>query len=62
MAQEVKSLPAIAGNEEKRVWSLGGEDALEEEMAAHSSILRGEFHGQRRPAGYSDMCYSLLMS
>ena len=27
--------------------SLGQEDALEEEMASHSSILAGKFHGQR---------------
>ena len=27
--------------------------ALEKEMATHSSILPGEFHGQRSPAGYS---------
>ena len=31
----------------------GWEDPLEEKMAAHSSIFLGEFHGQRRPVGYS---------
>ena len=35
----VKNLPAIAGHIEDRVWSLGREDPLEEEMATHSSIL-----------------------
>ena len=36
VAQMVKSLPAV---QETQVQSLGGEDALEEEMATHSSIL-----------------------
>ena len=35
-AQMVKNLPAM---QETRVRSLGWEDALEEEMATHSSIL-----------------------
>ena len=39
--------------QETRVQSLGLEDPLEKEMATHSSILPGEFHGQRRLAGYS---------
>ena len=33
--------------------SLGREDPLEKEMAIHSSILAGEFHGQRNLVGYS---------
>ena len=36
MAQWVKNLPAV---QETRVQSLGSEDPLEKEMAAHSSIL-----------------------
>ena len=36
VAQMVKNLPAV---QETRVPSLGLEDALEEKMAAHSSIL-----------------------
>ena len=36
MAQRVKRLPAV---QEPRVRSLGREDPLEKEMAAHSSIL-----------------------
>ena len=32
---------------------LGMEDPLEKEMATHSSILAGEFHGQGNLAGYS---------
>ena len=33
--------------EETQVPSLGWEDPLEKRMATHSSILPGEFHGQR---------------
>ena len=33
--------------------SLAQEDSLEEEMATHSSILPGKFHGQRNLASYS---------
>ena len=36
-----------------RVPPLGREDPLEEEMATCSSILPGEFHGQRSLVGYS---------
>ena len=46
----VKSLPAM---QEMRIQSLVREDPLEEEMAIHSSILAGEFHGQRSLVGYS---------
>ena len=38
--------------QEMRVWSLGREDPLEEEMISHSSIP-GEFHGQRSLADYN---------
>ena len=31
--------------QETRVQSLGQEDPLEKEMATHSSILPGRFHG-----------------
>ena len=34
-----RSPPAVAGDEEMQVFSLGQEDPLEEGMAAHSSIL-----------------------
>ena len=36
VAQRLKHLPAV---QETRVWSLGQEDPLEDEMATHSSIL-----------------------
>ena len=38
--------------QETQVRSLGREDPLEKEMAAHSSIL-GESHGRRSLVGYS---------
>ena len=39
MAQIVKSLPAVQASLGQEVPSLGQEDALEKEMATHSSIL-----------------------
>ena len=59
----VKNPPANAGDTRCR---FEGEDALEEEMATHSSILAGKSHGQRRAtvhgvaesAGLSDLAYS----
>ena len=45
----VKSLPAM---QETQVQSLGWEDTLEKGMATHSSILTGEFQGQRSLVGY----------
>ena len=36
-----------------QVRSLGQEDALEEEMETHSSILSWEIYGQRSLVGYS---------
>ena len=56
VALVVKNLPASAGDIRDtgtQVQSLGGEDPLEKEMAAHSSILSGESRGQRSLAGYS---------
>ena len=43
VAQRVKNLPTM---QEILVQSLGWEDSLEQEVATHSSILPGEFHGQ----------------
>ena len=39
MAQQVQNLPAMQEMQETCIWSLGGEDPLEEGMATHSSIL-----------------------
>ena len=43
----VKNAPAMQETQEIQVRSLGRKDVLEEEMATQSSILAGEFHGQR---------------
>ena len=48
VAQMVKSLPAV---QETQVQSLGWEDPLEKEMAAHSSVLAGEIPGTEEPGG-----------
>ena len=50
IAQSVKNLPAV---QETGVQFLGLEVPLEKEMATHSNILAGEFHGQRSLTGYS---------
>ena len=39
--------------QETEVWYLDTEDPLEEEGAAHSSILSGKSYGQRSSVGYS---------
>ena len=46
----VKRLPAMR---ETWIRSLGWEDSLEKEMAAHSSTLAWKIHGQRSLLGYS---------
>ena len=50
MAQQIKNPPAM---QETQVWSLGREDPLEEEMAAHSSILAWEISWTERLSDYS---------
>ena len=54
VVQTVKNLPATG---ETWVRYLGQEDPLDKEMATHSSILAGEFHGQRSLEGYSPLDY-----
>ena len=49
MAQTVKNLPVL---QETQVQSLVQEEPLEKGLATHSSILPGEFHGQRSLQGY----------
>ena len=48
MAQGAKNLPAI---QEMRVWSLGLEDPLEDEMATHPSILAWRISQTEEPGG-----------
>ena len=50
VAQTVRNLLAM---QEPQVQSLGREDPPEKGMPIHSSILPGEFHGQRSLVGYS---------
>ena len=45
----VKNIPEM---QEMGVQSLGREDPLEKEMVTHSSILAGEFHGQRNHSSW----------
>ena len=52
MAQIVKNLPAM---QEIWVGSLGGEDPLEKEMAAHSSILAWGVPRTEEPDGILSM-------
>ena len=51
MAQMVKNLPAM----ETCVWSLGGEDGLEKEMATHSSILAWKIPWTEKLGGLQSM-------
>ena len=53
----VKNLTA---RQETQVRSLSQEDIPEEEMATHSSILPGGFHGQRSLTGYSPWSHKEL--
>ena len=55
VAQMVRNLPT----QETWVWSLGGEDPLEESVATHSIFLSGKCHTQRNlvccsPWGYKE--------
>ena len=52
MAQMVENLPAM---QETRVQSLGWEDPLEKEMAAHSSILAWRIPWTEEPGGLQSM-------
>ena len=52
MAQQVKNQPTM---QETWVRSLGQEDALEEEMATHSSILAWEIPQMEGPGGVQSM-------
>ena len=52
VAQMVKNLPAMP---ETHVRSLGQEDPLEKEMAAHSSILAWRIPWTEEPGGLESM-------
>ena len=50
ICRQHRRLPAMP---ETWVWSLGGEDPLEKEMATYSSILAWEIPWTEKPVGYS---------
>ena len=52
VAQMVKNLPAMW---ETQVGSLGWEDALEKEMATHSSVLAWRIPGTEEPGALQSM-------
>ena len=52
MAQKVKHMPAL---QEAWVRSLGWEEALEEGMVTHSSILAGRISWTEEPSGLQYM-------
>ena len=52
VAQSGKNLPAM---QETQVWSLGLEDALEKEMAIHSSTLAWRIPWTEEPGGLQSM-------
>ena len=51
----VKNPPAVQESQETRVQSLGGEDPLEQGMAAHSSILAWRSPWTEEPGGLQAM-------
>ena len=51
MSQWVKNPPAIQETQETWIGSLGQEDPLKEEMAAHSSILAWRIPWTEEPNG-----------
>ena len=51
----IKNLPAKLGKARDPVQSLGQEDPLEEEMAAHSSTLAWEIPWTEGPGGLQSM-------
>ena len=51
----VKNLPVNAGNIRETVHSLGWEDPLEEEMAAHFSTLAGKIPWMEEPGRLQSM-------
>ena len=52
---EVKNLPGMQETWEMQVQSMAQEDALEEEMATHSSVLAWRIPGMGEPGGLPSM-------
>ena len=55
LAQQVKNPPAIQETQETWVQSLSREDALEEKMTTHSSILAWKIPWTEKPGGLQSM-------
>ena len=55
MAQQVKNLPAMQETQEIWVRSLGQKDALEKEMATHSSIPAWQIPWTEEPGRLQSM-------
>jgi len=55
VAQWYKNLPTVQKRQEMWVQSLGREDALEEGMATHSSILAWKIPWTEEPDGLQSM-------
>ena len=55
MTQWVENLPAMRETEETQFQSLGWEDPLEKEMAAHSSILAWRIPWTEEPGRLQSM-------
>ena len=55
MTRDVKNLPANAGDTRDLGLVLGGENPLEKEMAAHSSILAWRIPRTEKPGGLQSM-------
>ena len=51
----INNLPALQEPQETQVQSLGQEDPLEKEMAAHSSTLAWEIPWTEKPVGLQSM-------
>ena len=53
--QPYSPIPLLLSPGKKRIWSLGGEDPLEESMAIHSSTLAWRIPWTERPGGLQSM-------
>ena len=57
IAQGVKNLPAMQKTREMWIWSLEGDDPMEEEMGTYSSILAWRIPWTEEMADYSPWCH-----
>ena len=62
VAQAVKNPPAMQERQEMKVWSLGRENPLREEMATHSSILAWRISWTEEPGGLQSTVHGVKKS